>query len=142
MDLFSYVVSVFSLGISILALWSSHKNSARLVKIEEERDKAAQFQTVKAVLRAKCVKDNYASRRLTIWNQGQGTARDVVVSLDDRPPSECGSVVQEAQKKATVLGPGEVIGYTLVDSRGSMPNRVRVEWQDDSGEPGKYDSEL
>lgn len=74
MDPFSSVVSVLSLAISILALWSSHKNSARLVKIEEERDKAVQFQAAQASLRASLEREASQSRWLTVWNEGQGTA--------------------------------------------------------------------
>jgi hypothetical protein len=136
------VVSLVSLVISLLAYRSSHRTSRRMVEIEENRDRAAHRQAAKAKLVASREKISTATYRLTVQNDGTGTAREISIALDGTPISGHGSII-DGNSGITTLSPGGSLNYTLIPTLDNpFPNTIRVEWRDDSGEPGLCESGL
>jgi hypothetical protein len=63
--------------------------------------------------------------------------------LDDKPLLEHDLVMVRSEELATVLGPGATVRYGMAIVMGSpLRYAVRLEWEDDSGQPGSWRSQL
>ena len=77
-----------------------------------------------------------------ITNSGVGEARELRIELDgialsDHPAS------QQAPREITVLGPGSSTRFPLAThAECPIPSNVKIEWMDDSAEPGVYELTL
>ncbi len=110
------------------------------IELLREHDRITQSQ--KANLSAKLQKDGRNSYRLVIENLGQGTARNVKATLDDKPILEHPAIASN-QQEVTLIGPHSKISYTAAITFGcSPPFKFRATWEDDSGEPGEYETTL
>jgi len=147
--LLSIVVSLFSIYFSVHA----NKNSLtlqkeqtemqkRITQIEEAREQNRVIQSRKANLKAELREVKRNSYRLVIENSGQGTARNVKATLDEKPILDHPAIVS-GQQEITLIGPYSEISYiTGLSSDCSPPFEFKVTWEDDSGEPGEYETTL
>lgn len=118
----------------------------RITQIEESRERDRVIQSQKAYLKAKLQKlqkkDERNSYHLVIENVGQGTARNVIAELDGKPIIKHPAIASSQQKIGTI-GPGSEISYiAAITYDCSPPFKFKVTWEDDSGEPGEYETTL
>lgn len=145
----SDVIALIAVVIAALALYSSWRTGKqsndlqrRLVQIEQSREHAQIKQSLQAVLRAGLRNYGPESRRLFIRNSGQGTARNVKVTLDGKSIPEHPAVARDKQE-ASLIGPDSEISYLLPLTYDRLPPiKFSVTWDDDSGEPGQYNTIL
>lgn len=147
--LLSIVVSLFSIYFSVHA----NKNSLtlqkeqtemqkRITQIEEAREQDRVIQSRKANLKAELREVKRNNYHLVIKNSGQGTARNVKATLDGKRISEHRAIASSDQE-ITLIGPGSEILYTVgITFDCSPPFKFKVTWEDDSGEPGEYETTL
>lgn len=147
-------VSAFvAVPIAILALMSSHKTSRRMVEIEEARDVTAGRQASKAVLvtnwearylEPTTTTPHLCGHLLTVTNQGGGPARRILVVVDGEDVTSDAKSPLDADGRVSRLDAGAIfkIYFSLRGHFGEPRHRVRVEWEDGSGEPGLYESDL
>ena len=119
----------------------------RITQIEEAREQNRVIQSRKANLKAELREVKRNSYRLVIENSGQGTARNVKATLDGKPISEHPAILfdKETKEDALIIGPHSGISYIMCitkDPGTSPPFEFKVAWEDDSGEPGKYETTL
>ncbi len=152
----SNIISIVTAIVSVAAFWQSHcaaKRSAkvqeeqvemqkRITQIEEAREQDRVIQSRKAYLKAELRKNERGSYRLVIKNSGQGTARNVKATLDGKPILEH-PAINPSQQEITLIGPYSEISYIARITFGCRPPfKFKVTWEDDSGEPGEYETTL
>jgi hypothetical protein len=147
------VVSVVALGIG--ARLSRQQNAlqetenalqARIVELEEARERARIADAAKADLVAEHVStvyDGRARRALRVTNRGRAPARAIMILVNNAPlagnpfspwTGEC----------VKTLGPSTPVDYLLSDAalRGTSMFSVVITWDDDSGSARRYETEL
>ena len=134
------------------------KMQKRITQIEESRERDRVIQSRKANLRAELQKRRLTAdyidkfhirphdRRydycLTIINDGPKTARNVKAMLDGKPIMDHPAIASSQQEIGTI-GPGLEISYiAAITNDCSPPFKFKVTWEDDSGEPGEYETTL
>lgn len=150
-SIIAVVISAIAIGVSIWTHNRNHKLQARIVALEEAREKDRLAEKQKANLIAKIIKEalprsgsikidtNYY---LQIENKGSSEARDVKVVLDGKPLLEHPTILKNI-KEITQVGPNTDFRYLLVlSTQGRPPSNIEITWEDDSGEPGKYSTTL
>jgi hypothetical protein len=141
-QLAAFIMSTASLWVAILAWRSTHRTNHRLVEIEERRDRLATMQAVKASLTASFYEDDANTYLLTIRNDGDGAAKNIHIWLDGRPASEQ-PAGQDVQSENDRLSPQGALKFSFCgDYESPLPKTIRIEWDDDSGENGLYESDL
>ena len=114
----------------------------RITQIEESRERDRVIQSRKAYLRAELQEYKQNSYHLVIENVGQGTARNVKAELDGKPIMDHPAIASSQQEIGTI-GPGSEISYiAAITYDCSPPFEFKVTWEDDSGEPGEYETTL
>jgi len=155
-DFISILVPLLSIVVSLLsACFSFHANKnslalqkeqtemqKRITQIEEAREQDRAIQSRKANLKAELRKDERNSYHLVIKNSGQGTARNVKATLDGKLISGHPAIAS-GQEEIESIGPGSKISYIAsITFDCSPPFKFKVTWEDDSGEPGEYETTL
>ena len=114
----------------------------RLTQIEQSREHAKLMQSLQAVIRAVLTKTDRSSWRLFVTNTGQGTARNVTITLDGKPLLEH-DAIPRGEQQAKTIGPESEISYCMAICRGSSPPfELEATWDDDSGQQGSYGTTL
>lgn len=114
----------------------------RLTQIEQSREHARLIQSLRATIRAVLRKTDRGSWRLFVLNTGEGTARNVTLTLDGKPLLEH-DVVPRGEQEAKTIGPGSDVSYCMAISRGCHPPfEFEATWDDDSGQRGTYGTTL
>lgn len=146
--LVQWIVSIIALALSAFSIvlgWRSTRRDAdiqsRLLKIEEERQEAEQRDSQSAKLRAYIEKTGRHDYRLIVENHGAGTARQVRTVIDDVPVSEHEAII-DGSDEIRSIGPQSDIGFIASLTMGGKnpPWNVRLQWRDDSGRQGAYES--
>ena len=110
----------------------------RLAQIEQSREHAESVRSLQAVLRAELRRTGINSWRLLVMNKGQGTARNLAITLDSKPLLEH-PVFSGGQEEAKLIGPESSISYCISVSHGCAPPfELVATWGDDSGQQGQY----
>ena len=145
------VISVIAIVVSIWTHSRSHKLQARIVALEEAREKDRLAEKNKANLTAKITKElirrsstsrPYYQHYLVVENGGLCGARNIKIILAGKPILEHPAVLQSTDE-ITQVGPNSHIQYLLALSAGNFPPfNIEITWEDDSGEPGKYHTTL
>ncbi|NIA15989.1 MAG: hypothetical protein GWP08_18145 [Nitrospiraceae bacterium] len=129
----------------------------RIVEIEEAREKDRSLAKKKALLVASLIREQTGQVRrhsaprtrdlLRIENRGDGSAHNIVVIVDNKPvlkhPAIGHTSVRHVNpEEITKIGPQpSQFQYLLALSRECVPPfDVRITWDDDSGEPGEYET--
>jgi hypothetical protein len=141
----SAIFSGVAIFVAIKAMRLSDKTSRRMVEIEEARDHQANKEGVKASLSAEMTNPVQHVYYISIRNRGPANGRDIKVFFDGKPASEYPAADPVAEEKFRLLAPGAIIRYELVPAMGPgypLPDRVRIEWSDDSGEHREWESDI
>jgi hypothetical protein len=114
----------------------------RLTQIEQSREHAKLMQSLQAVIRAVLTKTDRSSWRLFVTNTGQGTARNVTITLDGKPLLEH-EAIPRGEQEARTIGPESEISYCMAICSGCTPPfELEATWDDDSGQQGRYGTTL
>lgn len=148
----SLVVAIIAICVSIWTHKRSHKLQARIVALEEAREKDRLAEKQKANLTAHITKEEISRTRtsriytkyyLVIENKGLSEARNVELLLAGKPVLEHSAIQNSQKDEIRHIGAQSSIKYEF--SNGFMrelPLKTEITWEDDSGEPGKYSTTL
>lgn len=142
------IVGVLALGVSVWAIVESKGATRKTVLLGErmlhiervrERDRHAEARRAKVV----AFMDGPSNeRKLFIKNEGVATAREISIRIDGVPPSNHQSLL-DAGPPSGVLGPRAQFGMRLLCVANSPRSLgVVVVWEDESGAPGRWASDL
>jgi hypothetical protein len=135
------VLSLISIVVASIAMYTSWRTQKRLVEIEEVRERDRQKEMRKADLAAR-LKDDDSRDLLVIENKGPAEAREIVILLNGKPLSEYEGFVGD-QKEIRKVGPYSSFHYLMVLCCGmELSFEITITWKDDSGEPGLYQTTL
>lgn len=150
-SIFAAVISAIAIGVSIWTHNRNHKLQARIVALEEAREKDRLAEKKKANLTAKITKEElrrsstsriYWQYHLVVENKGLSEARDIEIILAGKPILEHPAIPQGTDE-ITRVGPNSSIQYLLAPSMGNYPPfDIEITWEDDSGEVGEYSTTL
>ena len=158
-DPITLTVSLLALLVSAasaVATWrtNSHQSQLqeRLVNLETDREQDRQRLAQSAEVRASIDRDKQDFRErmigrspeywLVIRNDGMALARNVRVLLDGKSLIEH-TLVRGGKEETTNIGSGTEHRYTLAVSLNSASFMdVLIQWDDDSGEPKRWESRL
>ena len=143
------VVSVSALTVSAWAAILTHRAAKRqnglqerLLELELGREAERRRLASKAVLHAEIVASDGGISRLLVRNDGQSPGRDVRLSLDGRSILDH-ELSLRGQSEVRDVAAQSMIEYALApDMDSPAVVKVRVEWQDNSGEGGAWESPL
>jgi hypothetical protein len=149
MDPVSLVLGVAALTVSGWAVIESRRTASaqtrlqeRLLTLESARERDRLLDARRAQLRAEITHAGL-DYRLVVRNVGNAEARAVRVYVDDRPLSDHAIIVLSQDEEVSIFGPGVDVRYIMRIAIGSSRRYdVRIEWEDDSGEPGLWRSQL
>ena len=150
-SMIAVVISAIAIGVSIWTHNRNHKLQARIVALEEAREKDRLAEKNKANLTAKITKEELRRSsthriswqyHLVVENKGLGQARSIDLRLDGMTVHEHHCVVKPVEEKG-FLGPSSSFRYLLAfSSNAPHPSRVDITWRDDSDDEGVYRSPL
>ena len=79
---------------------------------------------------------------LIVENVGSGHARKIMIYLDDKPIAEHPSNFNK-NKNPEDIGPHSLTKWYLCQtSDRRLPSKIAINWEDASGQPGKYTTTL
>ena len=147
-SIFSSLIAVVAIIVSIVSFRKSHKVERRQLQIEEAREHDRLHEKYLAKLTAQIVEERYVDQAqykkktlLRIRNSGYAEARNIEVVLDDRPVFEHPTI--RGQEAITQIGPQSHFDYLISWSMNSpKPKNISIRWEDDSEEEGEYSSTL
>ena len=135
------ILSVISIGIAGIAIYTSWRTKKRQVEIEEIRERDRQKEMRKADLVAR-LKDDNGRDLLVIENKGPAEAREIAILLNGKPLSEYQGFVRD-QTEIRKVGPYSSFHYLMALCFGmEISFEITITWNDDSGEPGLYQTTL
>ena len=165
-DLFLRVPDPITLTVSVLALlvsaasaiatWRTNSRQSqhqeRLVNLETAREQDRQRLARSAEVRASIDRGEQHFRErmiarspqywLVIRNDGMALARNVCILLDEKPILEH-TLVPDGEEEITTIGPGTEHRYILaVSMQSARIVDVLIQWDDDFGEPRRWESKL
>ena len=142
------VLSIVAIVVSIATAVAAYRQSSqqgrvqeRLLALEQARERDRRLEASSARIQAgiERVGTNY---RLQLVNLGSSEARMISTRLDGKPILKHDLVPQGAIE-ITRLGSGASTSYPLAVHMGVEPKiDVAIEWEDASGNPGSWSSEL
>lgn len=142
------VISISALIVSIWAILSARSTGARQSVLQEqmlrleagrERDRRLEQQSAKLVAR---INRNGDRLELVVANRGVREARAIETYIDDEHVTDS-TLVPQGVSPVSHLGPDAEGSFLLAAHMGSPPViLVRLEWEDDSGIPGRWSSQL
>ncbi len=146
-ELASLIIAALAFLVSIWSIIAASRNGKeqnklqkRLLNLEEARERDRQRASRSANLRAWIEREPHYT--LIIKNEGDSEARSVKTLIDGQPVLSH-PLVPRGLKEMIQLGPGATISYLLAPSMGTNPMiSVSLAWQDDSGDPGQWSSQL
>ena len=158
-DPITLTVGILALLVSIvsaIATWRTNsrqnQHQERLVNLETAREQDRQRLARSAEVRASIGRGEQHFRErmvgrspqywLVIRNDGMTLARSVRVLLDGKPAIEH-ALIPGGEEEITTIGPGTEYRYILAVSHQSpRVVDVLIQWDDDSGEPRRWESQL
>ena len=154
--LIAIAVSLLALilsAVSTIQTWRTNslqiKHQKRLVNLETAREQDRQRLAQSAEVWASIDRDdrpfmNGTIKRywLVIRNDGRVLARNVRVLLDGKPFIEH-ALIPDGEEEITTIGSGIEHRYNLaVSKKSERVAHVLIQWDDDSGEPRRWESKL
>ena len=141
-------LSIVTIGVAIIAIIISARTQKKLLNIEDQREKDRIYQKNKAYLVARGIKEFHtcgSSFYLKIENVSCAEARDIEVICDNTPVWEHPAIHKgSAEKECKILGPNSFFRYLLIEECKDFthPKNIEIIWTDDSGEKGRYNSQI
>jgi hypothetical protein len=148
-DLAQWSISMFALILSGIGIFIGIVNSrrertiqGRLLRIEEERQAHQRSEATRAKLSAYLQKTGRSNFHIVIRNDGESLARDVIITVDGKPLLKH-PVIPYGTQAVTKIGPHSEIKYiAAVHSGCAPPFEIAMQWEDESGVGGKYETAL
>jgi hypothetical protein len=135
------LASVWSVVESRRASGKSVALQERMLRLESGRELERRISGLKAQLVA-FIADSGGRARLFFRNQGPATAHGIEILVDGRPLSQHQLVTRPDRDLAT-LGPSAEASVGLLQYDGRPDTlRVTLEWADESGQRGHWESDL
>lgn len=146
-EIATLIIAVLALAGSIWSAITTSRNGKRqnelqerLLSLEDARERDRLGASRSANLRAWIERGR--DYKLIIMNEGSSEARSIRTLIDNQPILSH-SLVPRGSEEITQLGPGATISYLLAVIMGTNPViSVSLSWQDDSGGPGQWSSQL
>ncbi len=145
------LLSAIAIGASIWAHSRTHMLQKRILRLEEEREEDRLIEKGKAHLTARIEKEEilrsgssriYRKDYLVVDNKGMSEASNIEVLLKDQALSG-NPLLHAVEQEVSHIGPQSSFRYEFAKGfRRELPLRVQINWQDDSGELGKYQTTL
>ena len=136
---------------ALIALWAiivSRQTASRQTQLQErllalegsrERDRRLASTTAKVSAH---FEGPTSTRKLVVLNEGPSAARQISVTINGTPLIEHDRIPR-GQQLVRNLGPGGRAAYLFSLTMGTPPvYTIAIEWEDDSGRPGNWSSEL
>lgn len=147
-DPLTLTISVAAIAVSIWAILSARATARsqqqlqeRFLSFESARERDRKRTAASAFLRAS-IRRGGNRWDLMIYNDGSREARFIKTTINGKPILQHDLVPQGLQE-VTRLGSGAEASYLLGVASGAPPIiTVTLEWEDDSGVPGRWSSEL
>ena len=142
-------VSIKSFRKSTKALAESQQTQDKMLKIEQAREhdrqlakQSAAREKQSAALTTEKLKHKSGYYILNINNFGSSEARNIKVTLDDKPLSEFPNINPDPDANDTI-GHDSTLPFRWKTSHVlSPPFKAKISWSDDSGEDGLYETTL
>ena len=141
-------ISIVATIVAVLAVIASHRTStrgndlqARMLSLENarERDRRATGQQAKVVA---FMAGTGSHERMFFRNEGADTARGINIHLDGKPLAEYQYVIPP-DRPIGILGPRAEASVLFSNEMGGPDGvRVLVTWEDASGTPGRWETDL
>lgn len=113
----------------------------RMLALESSRERQRIHQGKRAAVRAEVVRIGH-DRRLRLSNEGAAVARNIKVDLDGKLMQEHAWMLRN-DDVVSILGPtAEAMNIIVLTQQSPMKAHIRITWDDESGEPGEWESEL
>ena len=136
------ILSGIGIFIGVLNNCRDRTIQTRLLAIEEERQTHQRTEARRARLRAFLQKSGRHDYHIVIRNEGEAVARDVQTTLDGKPLLEH-PVIPNGEQEARKIGPNSEVKYiAAVSFNCAPPFDIAVQWEDESGEAGTYETTL
>ena len=136
----AFIISLVSIFIAAGAMLTSWRTQKRPIEIEEAREKDRLKEMHKADLTARLLKDG--RDLLIIENKGPAEAREISILLNGRSLLEFPAFVRY-QSEIHRVGSYSSFHYLMAfDPGADLSPEITINWVDDSGEPGIYQTTL
>jgi hypothetical protein len=143
------IVSVLALAVAVgsaIATWRVSQRQTlvqeQMLELESRRERYRLLEQGRAAVRASIRQESSSDWRLIVTNDGPSQARALRVLVDGESVGNSEHVIGGGTS-VTTLGAGADIGYRLLVYMSSPDTySVELEWEDDSGRPGRWGSEL
>jgi hypothetical protein len=144
------VIAFYAVLATIYAGWEQRQNNklqARIVELEEARDRHRQLEESRARVEVSYRKEPGSGRSskhfMVLTNRGQATAKDLAVTVNGES-IESSQHTPTARNPVRVLGPGAEQAYLLyiVFMGPPSPLDIVATWRDDSGIEGSYQTQI
>ena len=128
-------ISGLALLVSAVALYHSIR-----IDRKQEKNRIRETRTAKVVARVEEYRPN--SYRMVLKKEGPAAAHDLTIMFDNQPVTKHRMFLQNV-KVATMIGSGAQLSYPINFSHDTPDSvSVRIDWKDDSGRPGKWETVL
>lgn len=148
-DSLTATLSGLAILVSIWAAAKAHSAAAqqnliqeRLLKLESARERDRVAGSKRANLSAE-IRSDGRDWLFVVRNDGPGQARAIQVLVDNKSLPAHERILCEPDELVTTLGPGAKVPYVMAVAMGSpLVYEVSLIWEDDSGDPGRWESQL
>jgi hypothetical protein len=118
------------------------KIQEQLLEIERERDRNRTASLKKAELRGSLERLSSHTHRFVVANRGPADAKNIRVFIDGTPVDQHDSVMNRDGIPSTIAKRDKASCQMCFTLQTAPPFNLRIEWEDDSGEPGVLESIL
>jgi hypothetical protein len=129
-------------AVSGLVACANHIISLRRSMREESERSAKKRHERKASVVATGGFINKSTFRVVLLNDGGSIASNVIVAFDGKPAHEHPCIRSPVTPLPSLMPKAQSLYEFLPHLGADRPRRVRIEWTDDSGEPGAYETQL
>lgn len=140
LSIIATVVAVISLALSFRTSREQNRQQRAMLRLESARERDRLADKTRANVTARLFFTDH-SARLSISNAGPAPAQITNISVDDTPIAQHPLIRTEGP--VTLLAPDASVDLTMITFDG-MPSlyKVDIAWEDDSGIPGMWSSQL
>lgn len=137
----AFAAAVFGVVVSRDANQRSHDTQKKLLDLEKARENDRIADRGRAEVRARFVPHGNG-RRLQFYNEGQGIARNVRITVSGKPMAEDNRLADRSGGFETI-GPGGTAMVIATSTLQAEPLfQLCITWDDESGRPGIWESDL
>ena len=137
------VISLVSAAVAWSASRKQNDMQQRLLDLESARERDRVAERNSAALRAEFVEHAGGGHKLHVTNEGAAAARAINIQIDGAPLEESPRALVRPGEMLRILGPGAEVSYHVPVHHGIIPFfHIELQWIDDSGVPGKWESQL